>query len=688
MNPQPQNFLSALRAKKITVPADISSPLEFKILAQATDSRARLAKLTTQHSTIETPIFMPVGTLATVKSQTRETLLETGSQMLLANTYHLFLRPGLDVFKKFKDIHRFMNWPGSVLTDSGGYQIFSLPHARKMTEEGAHFVSQIDGTKTLFSPELSIQAQTAIGSDIMMVLDQCIPSTAPRAEAIAALERTTRWAKRSFAERKRLADGTALRQALFAIVQGACFTDLRRLSATQLTEIDFDGFAVGGLAVGESKNEREDITAFTTDLLPENKPRYLMGVGTPIDLLEGVHRGIDMFDCILPLQYAERGYAFTSVGKINLRRTRYQMSEEPLDPACPCDTCKSYSRGYLRHLTKTQETLGWHLIGRHNLQFFHQLMTNIRAAIRENRFGDFYRKHRVELELADGYEVPPAPVIKRHRKSETLGNFEIHRSKDGSFASIKDMVSGEVMHSVTAPEVEAKQLYIDQSALSKKFQIQTSQPLVIWDVGLGAATNAMGALSLYEKLANEHRVTRPVQLISFETDLDPLRLAYQYRNLFPELRHRAPWQILSKGEYTLPVAPFSWRLIEGDFMTTFKQATPPDEVFYDMFSYETENRFWQENIFIDLHKLFSAKKTSLYTYSASTRIRANMLAAGFFVSAGVATGPKNTTTVAMNFDPRSGPHTLLGADWLKRYELSHVKNLLQADRVRNHAQFR
>lgn len=625
---------------------------------------------------------MPVGTLATVKSQTRETLLETGSQMLLANTYHLYSRPGLEVFKKFKGIHRFMNWPGSVLTDSGGYQIFSLPHARKMTEEGAHFVNQIDGTKTLFSPELSIEAQTAIGSDIMMVLDQCIPSTAERAEAIEALERTTRWAKRCFTARGK--DST---QALFAIVQGACFTDLRRVSAAQLTEIDFDGFAVGGLAVGESKNEREDIAAFTTELLPENKPRYLMGVGTPIDLLEGVHRGIDMFDCILPLQYAERGTAFTTVGKINLRRTRYQMSEDALDPNCPCDTCKSYSRGYLRHLTKTQETLGWHLIGRHNLQFFHQLMTNIRAAIRENRFGDFYRTQQIELVQADGYEIPHAPVIKRHRKSETLGNFEIHRSKDGTFASIKDMVSGEVMHSVTAPEIEAKKLYVDQSALAEKYQLQTDEPLVIWDVGLGAATNAMGALSLYEKLANEHRVTRPVQLISFETDLDPLRLAYQYRNLFPELRHRAPGQILAKGEYSLPVAPFSWKLIEGDFMKTFKDAPLPHEVFYDMFSYETENRFWLEDIFVEFHKLFSGKKTSLYTYSASTRIRANMLAAGFFVSAGVAMGPKSTTTVAMNFDPRDGVHSLLGADWLKRYEASHVKNLLQADRVRGHAQF-
>jgi queuine tRNA-ribosyltransferase len=655
--------------------------IEFSVTHKTRDSQARVGRLKTLHSVIETPIFMPVGTLATVKSQTRETLLDTGSQILLANTYHLFSRPGLEVFQKFKDIHTFMNWPKSVLTDSGGYQIFSLPHARKMTEEGAEFVSQIDGKKTLFSPELSIDAQKKIGSDIMMALDQCVPSTAERAEVLEALGRTTRWAKRSFAAR---GDSP---QALFGIVQGACFTDLRKHSATELTEINFDGFAVGGLAVGESKAEREDITAFTTELLPQDKPRYLMGVGTPIDLLEGVHRGIDMFDCILPLQYAERGSAFTSAGKVVLRRSRYALSDEPLDAACACDTCRSYSRGYLHHLVKTQEILGWHLIGRHNLQFYHKLMHEMRGAIRENRFVDFHRQKQVELTLTDGPEISYQPVIKRHRKSESLGNFEIHRSKDGSFASIKDRVSGEIMHSVTAPAVEAKQLYIDQSQLEQKLQMSTPEALVIWDVGLGAATNAMGVLSLYEKLLLEKRVLRPVKLISFETDLDPLKLAYQYRNLFPELRHRAPGSILAKGEYLNADRSFEWKLIHGDFMKTFADAPPPDEVFYDMFSFQTESRFWLEETFTDLLTFFSPKQTSLYTYSSSTRIRANLLAAGFFVSSGVAMGPKNSTTVAMNFHPRDTKYALLDGTWLKRYDVSNVKDARQSHRVRNHPQF-
>lgn len=654
----------------------------FIITHKAGHSRARVGRLTTKHSVIETPIFMPVGTLATVKSQTRETLLETGSEILLANTYHLFLRPGLDVFRKFQDIHTFMNWPGSVLTDSGGYQIFSLPHARKMTEAGAEFISQVDGKKTLFSPELSIEAQKAIGSDIMMALDQCVPSTAERAEVVEALGRTTRWAKRSFAAR-----GES-QQALFGIVQGACFTDLRKQSASELTQIDFDGFAVGGLAVGESKAEREDITAFTTELLPQNKPRYLMGVGTPIDLLEGVHRGIDMFDCILPLQYAERGSAFTSAGKVGLRRTRYRLSDEPLDAACACATCRSYSRGYLHHLIKSQEVLGWHLIGRHNLQFYHDLMKDIRQAISEDRFADFYQQKQTELIRTDGPEVLHRPAIKRHRKSESLGNFEIHRSKDGSFASIRDRVSGEVMHAVTAPAVEAKRLYIEQSELGEKMQTDSRETLTIWDVGLGAGANAMGVLSLYEKLQAEKCTLRPVKLLSFETDLDPLKLAYRYRNLFPELRHRAPGALLEQGEYFSRDRSFEWKLVQGDFMKTFADAPPPDEVFYDMFSFQTEPRLWTEEIFADLLKYFAPRRTSLYTYSSATRIRANLLAAGFFVSGGVATGHKNSTTVATNFRPAGGRFALLDYTWLKRYDASNVRDPRQAHRVHNHPQFK
>jgi queuine tRNA-ribosyltransferase len=275
------------------------------------------------------------------------------------------LRPGVEVFEKFGGIHRFMNWDGPVLTDSGGFQIFSMSQARRITEEGAEFRSYIDGRRFLLTPEESIRVQTAIGSDIMMVLDQCIPSDASRGEAEAAMRLTHRWAERSFKARR-----SDSRQGLFGIVQGACFADLRAESADFITSLDFDGFAIGGLAVGESKNEREDFTELTTAALPETHPRYLMGVGTPIDLLEAVHRGVDMFDCIIPSALAKHGAAFTTRGKLQLRRTVYKFADEPVDPDCACQTCRDYSRAYLHHLMKADEILGWKLLSKHNFWFY------------------------------------------------------------------------------------------------------------------------------------------------------------------------------------------------------------------------------------------------------------------------------------------------------------------------------
>jgi queuine tRNA-ribosyltransferase len=372
------------------------SRLNFKIQAQATGSHARAATFRTLHSEVQTPVFMPVGTRATVKNQSFSTLKNSGSQVLLANTYHLMLRPGVEVFKRLGGIHSFMNWQGSVLTDSGGYQIFSLPHSRSMSEEGAEFSSYLDGKKILLTPELSIETQKAIGSDIMMVLDQCIPSTSDRRLAIEAMNLTHRWALRSMKAR-----GNSP-QSLFGIVQGACYTDLRKQSAEFLTQTDFDGFAIGGLAVGESKNEREDFTELTTQLLPKNLPRYLMGVGTPIDLLEGVHRGVDLFDCIIPTSYAQRGVAFTFSGRLQLRRSVYKFAELPLDSDCSCETCQTHSRAYLHHLVKAEEPLGWMLLGMHNIYFYHQLMKKIRASILDDSFLSFYREKREKLNLSDG----------------------------------------------------------------------------------------------------------------------------------------------------------------------------------------------------------------------------------------------------------------------------------------------
>lgn len=385
------------------------SRLNFTLQAEAPGSSARAATFQTLHNRVETPLFMPVGTHAVVRSQRNEVLDELGAQILLANTYHLLLRPGPEIFEQFGGIHRFMKWPKSVLTDSGGFQIFCLPNARDMTEAGASFRSYVDGKRILLSPETSIAMQRSIGSDIMMVLDQCVPSTVERAQSEAAMHLTHRWAVRSLAAR-----GDS-QQSLFGIVQGACHEDLRRQSAAFLTELPFDGFAIGGLAVGESKNEREDTTECTTALLPKHLPRYLMGVGTPIDLLEAVHRGVDMFDCILPTAMAQQGVVFTGNGKKDLRRSKYRTSEDPLDSECDCFTCVTHSTGYLHHLVKVKEGMGWQLIGHHNIHFYMKLMRTMRAHILGGTFLEYYHLMRPRLGRGDGLEKKTPSLAVRNQ---------------------------------------------------------------------------------------------------------------------------------------------------------------------------------------------------------------------------------------------------------------------------------
>ena len=365
--------------------------LRFQIQAEADGSAARAGTFETLHSKVETPVFMPVGTQATVKGLRVEELVATGGQVLLANTYHLLLRPGPEVFRRLGGIHKMMNWPGSVLTDSGGFQIFSLAHTRTMAEEGAKFRSHVDGQWILLTPELSVATQRAIGSDIMMVLDQCIPATAEESVALAAMELTHRWARRSLAAR---GDSP---QAMFGIVQGALFPGLRRESARVLAGMDFDGFAIGGLAVGEGKEAREEMTALTASFLPRHLPRYLMGVGTPIDLLEAVHRGVDMFDCIIPAAHSQQGVAYTSLGRLRLGRGVFKFADEPIDPACDCYTCRNFSKAYIHHLHKASESLGWNLTAVHNLRFYHRLMARMRAAILAGTFAAFYRSERERL---------------------------------------------------------------------------------------------------------------------------------------------------------------------------------------------------------------------------------------------------------------------------------------------------
>src|SRR4051812_13980872 len=434
------------------------SRLNFTLEGEATSSRARAARFQTLHGQVQTPIFMPVGTQATVKGQTIHSLKAAGSRVLLANTFHLLLRPGPEVFRKLGGIHRFMNWDGPVLTDSGGFQIFSLPGSRRMKEEGATFQSYVDGDMHLLSPETSIDMQKAIGSDIMMVLDQCIPSTAPYEEAEAAMELTHRWALRSLAAR---GDSP---QALFGIVQGACHPDLRKKSAAFLRDHPFDGLAIGGLAVGETPDQRYEFTGLATEHLPKNLPRYLMGVGTPLDILEAVHRGVDMFDCIIPSQLAQRGTVFTSHGKLRLKRSVYKFSEEPIDASCRCQACREHTRAYLHHLVKADELLGWHLLSIHNLTFYHDLMRTMRASILAGGFGSFYERMRGELGRSDDDNPSVTPKPARAFKLPRLGDYEIHRGP-GGFNSVRQISSGEVMHSVNDPDEEANRLYVEQSGL-------------------------------------------------------------------------------------------------------------------------------------------------------------------------------------------------------------------------------
>jgi len=650
-----------------------SSRLDFRLEAVATGSRARAATFRTLHNEVKTPLFMPVGTQATVKGQLTQALEDAGSQILLANTYHLLLRPGPEVFRQTGGIHGFMSWEKSVLTDSGGFQIFSLPHARAMSEEGAVFQSYLDGKTILLSPEVSIETQKAIGSDIMMVLDQCIPSTADEAAARAALGITHRWAARSLAAR---GDSP---QSMFAIVQGALFPDLRRESAEGLCSMPFDGFAIGGLAVGEGRSAREDVCEFTAQLLPHDRPRYLMGVGTPLDILEAVHRGVDMFDCIIPTQVAQRGAAFTSRGYLQMRRGVYKFANETLDPECGCPTCARYSRAYLHHLTKTGEHLGWQLLGQHNLYFYHQLMREIRQSILEDRFLELYRAKREFLHATDA-ENPIHKQKPKKRMAFHLGDYEVHRAPEG-FCSIRQISSGEIMHSRTPPMEEAQRLYIEQSnlaarvRLSAKAMAETNAPLVIWDVGLGAATNAMAAILCYEAQAAAGPV-RPLHIISFENDLDALRLAFKHNREFTYLRHPGTAAILEDGQWqSKQHAGLSWTLLPGEFLAILPAAPAPDVIFFDMFSSKTSGAQWTLAAFRQIFEACAGRATELFTYTCSTPIRAALLAAGFHVAKGRSTVDKTETTIALTPEAGGSPcrHELLGAEWLGKWNRSGAR---------------
>ncbi len=363
--------------------------MSFRFELQQSDGSARAGLIQTDHGVIETPVFIPIATQGTVKSIEPRELEEIGAQIILGNTYHLSLRPGEDLLRRAGGLHRFAGWHGPILTDSGGFQIFSLTGLREISEEGVRFQSHIDGSLHFFSPERVIELERIIGADIIMVLDECLPYPSDHDYAGESMKRTVRWAEKSKAALSQYPGIYGHTQALFGIVQGSLYEDLRSDCAKKLMDLDFEGYAIGGLAVGELVDSMYEMTEFCTNLLPADRPRYLMGVGTPVNLLESIERGCDIFDCVLPTRNGRNGMAFTSAGTITLKNSKYEDDFRQLDPACQCYTCRNFSRAYLRYLFRSREILGMQLLTLHNLSYYLSLMQEARGAIRRHEFSSW-----------------------------------------------------------------------------------------------------------------------------------------------------------------------------------------------------------------------------------------------------------------------------------------------------------
>ncbi|MCY8987415.1 tRNA guanosine(34) transglycosylase Tgt [Bacillus atrophaeus] len=374
-------------------------PIRYEFIKECKQTGARLGRVHTPHGSFDTPVFMPVGTLATVKTMSPDELKAMDAGIILSNTYHLWLRPGHDIVKEAGGLHKFMNWDRAILTDSGGFQVFSLSKFRNIEEEGVHFRNHLNGDKLFLSPEKAMEIQNALGSDIMMAFDECPPYPAEYDYMKRSVERTSRWAERCLEAHSRTDE-----QGLFGIVQGGEYEELRTQSAKDLISLDFPGYAIGGLSVGEPKDVMNRVLEFTTPLLPKDKPRYLMGVGSPDALIDGALRGVDMFDCVLPTRIARNGTVFTAEGRLNMKNAKFERDFRPIDEECDCHTCKNYSRAYIRHLIRCNETFGIRLTTYHNLHFLLNLMEQVRQAIREDRLGDF----REEFFERYGYNKPNA----------------------------------------------------------------------------------------------------------------------------------------------------------------------------------------------------------------------------------------------------------------------------------------
>ena len=384
---------------------------DFELLASDQHSKARRGRLKTAHGMIDTPAFMPVGTQGSVKGVSPRELRELNAHIILGNTYHLFVRPGLDVVKHFSGLHNFMSWDGPILTDSGGYQIFSLAKLRKITEDGVEFQNHIDGARAFISPEIAVDIQAALGSDIAMVLDECVPYPCEYDYTAKSAELTARWAKRCKAVAPSLRDthpaysSAATRQLLFGIIQGGTFDDLRRASAQAMVELDFDGYAIGGVSVGEPEEEMMRAVESAEPFLPTDRPRYAMGLGTPPQMLEMIARGMDMFDCVLPTRLARNGTAFTAKGTLNLKNAAFTLDKRPIEENCACEACRQFSQGYIRHLIKAEEILGLRLITLHNLHSYLNLMSQARTEIENGTFDQFRKAFVAQYKTRDAISV-------------------------------------------------------------------------------------------------------------------------------------------------------------------------------------------------------------------------------------------------------------------------------------------
>jgi queuine tRNA-ribosyltransferase len=636
-------------------------PFQFTPGVRDVETSARRGAFVTPHGRVETPAFMPVGTRGSVTGLTPEDLHSVGAGIVLANTYHLLLRPGLESMRRLGGLHRFMGWDRPILTDSGGFQIFSLPAERTITEQGARFQSYIDCRYHLLTPESSVAMQEAIGSDVMMVLDICLPSTAGESEVRAAMERTHRWALRSLSAR------TRGEQALFAIVQGGLSPTMRAESAGFLSQHPFDGFAIGGLAVGDTRSERFDVMGLAAGLLPRDRPRYLMGVGTPPDLLEGIAHGVDMFDCVIPTTLAWQGTAFTGSGRVRLTRAEHKHADAPLDPACGCSTCQHHGRDYLHHLMKCKEPLGPRLLSIHNLRHYLDLMAAARAAIDAGRYGPFMRETMAAI---DRHEHDPSRRAPGRRASPPASaapavpgaRFEIVATSSGA-PSVRDAQAGEVMHPVIGAAVESERLYVAQSRLPERLLEPDPDPLVLFDVGLGAAGNALAAIRAARGAPPGRRA---LAVVSFERELGALELACSdegaLRLGWSPQEAAAARNLMRDGRHE--EQGLTWELRLGEALDRLDdEPRLAHVVYWDPFSPKVNGALWTAGAFSRLAAR-CAPGATLFTYSTATAVRSALLLAGFVVGHGDASGPKVETTAAAL--PPSMPARPLDARWLTR----------------------